>query len=135
MSRAFRSLDDDKRLTIAELSRHPGELRQLRYGGEWADKRFEELDYTGDDKLGGREFKIAPRDWDALDKDAFANLINYTGGLHTDARGKGRKAERIIVQHQVHIPPVQRECLDPQPDFTRPRSLNITIAQFKALKA
>lgn len=73
MSRAlFKALDMDgnDRLGLAELSRHPGELRQLRYGDTEALKKFGIKDLNKGGTISSRELRIADRDWQALDKDA-----------------------------------------------------------------
>jgi LVIVD repeat-containing protein/EF hand domain-containing protein len=81
-------LDADKGLGPAELSRHPGELRQLRYGGKWAQARFAQLDVNKDGKLSVREFKLEEVDWQALDadRDGFVKLL-ANADAHMRARG------------------------------------------------
>ena len=63
-------LDSDDKLTLAELSRHPGELRQLRYGDTGALKKFGLKDMNRGGTVSSRELKIADGEWAALDADA-----------------------------------------------------------------
>ena len=60
-------LNGDKRLTRAELSRHPGELRQLRYGDLRALEQFGRKDLNSGGTISSRELRVADRDWQALD--------------------------------------------------------------------
>lgn len=60
-------LDGDKRLSLAELSRHPGELRQLRFGDLGALKQFGRRDLNRGGTISSRELAIADREWSALD--------------------------------------------------------------------
>ncbi len=72
MSRALFAaldLDGDERLSPAELSRHPGELRQIRYGDALGRALFDQLDRSGDGWITRRELSIAERDFAALDAD------------------------------------------------------------------
>jgi Ca2+-binding EF-hand superfamily protein len=72
LAKAFFSaldLDGDKGLSVDELSRHPGELRQLRYRGPWAAQHFAALDTNKDGRIEAREFKVEARDFEALDRD------------------------------------------------------------------
>lgn len=62
-------LDGDERVSPDELSRSPGELRQLRYGGDWARARFRKEDINKDGVLSVREYSVEPRDIEALDRD------------------------------------------------------------------
>jgi hypothetical protein len=48
-----------------------------------------------------------------------SNRIDDTCRLDPDAGGKPRKAEGIVVLHQVHIAPVQGEGLDTKPNLAR----------------
>ncbi len=72
LSRAFFAaldLDASKTLDVDELSRVPGELRQLRYGGPWASAAFAALDDSKDGRLQAKEFAVAEADLIALDMD------------------------------------------------------------------
>ena len=60
-------LDDDGRLTPAELSRHPGEFRNLRYGGTAAQRAFRAVDDDASGTLSVRELSVRDEDWRALD--------------------------------------------------------------------
>ncbi len=62
-------LDGDRSLSLDELSRHPGELRQLRLGGEVAKVRFARLDANGDGRIQSKELKLADEELLALDVD------------------------------------------------------------------
>ena len=62
-------LDADGRLTRAELSRHPGELRQLRYGDTRALEQFGRRDLNRGGTISPRELKVGEREWNALDAD------------------------------------------------------------------
>lgn len=63
-------LDDDEELTRDELSRYPGELRDLRHGDTRAAKAFERVDRNRDGRVSTREFRLADPEWAALDADA-----------------------------------------------------------------
>jgi len=67
-------LDDDHRLSFAELSRHPGNLRQLRYGDHSALARFDRKDLNDGGSISLREFVVEDRDWRALDIDASGHV-------------------------------------------------------------
>ncbi len=62
-------LDRDRWLSVDELSRHPGELRQLRLGGKSAEERFARVDTNGDWKVQPKELKLADEEFLALDVD------------------------------------------------------------------
>ena len=62
-------LDEDKRLSRAELSRHPGALRQLRYGDDSALERFDVRDLNRGGTVSLREFRLREEDFAALDVD------------------------------------------------------------------
>ena len=62
-------LDSDKRLSLAEMSRHPGELRRLRFGDTVAWKKFGLKDLNKGGTVSSRELRVADRDWQALDLD------------------------------------------------------------------
>ena len=62
-------LDRDERISPAELSRHPGDLRRIRYGDWEASKLVATLDRSGDGKVTSREFRLRDADWEALDVD------------------------------------------------------------------
>jgi Ca2+-binding EF-hand superfamily protein len=71
MTRAFfdaLDLDGDNKLTIAELSRSPGSLRQLRYGDLAALDMFEDRDRSRGGTVSVREYKLRDIDWNALDE-------------------------------------------------------------------
>jgi hypothetical protein len=62
-------LDADKLLDQDELSRHPGDWRQLRYGGKWAREKLAAIDDDKDGRIAARELEVDPKDWEALDVD------------------------------------------------------------------
>jgi len=62
-------LDGDGKLSPAELSRHPGPLRQLRYGDDSGLARFGKVDRTGGGTISLKEFSVRDEDWAVLDRD------------------------------------------------------------------
>ncbi|NOT31254.1 MAG: hypothetical protein HOP15_12475, partial [Planctomycetes bacterium] len=50
-------LDRNEKLTRAELSRYPGELRELRYADGGAARLFARIDRNGDGHVAAREFR------------------------------------------------------------------------------
>jgi Ca2+-binding EF-hand superfamily protein len=73
-------LDRDRSLSMDELSRHPGELRQLRLGGSAARARFARADANGDGKIQPKELKIADAEFLALD-------VDRSGAVELGAQG------------------------------------------------
>ncbi|MCP3920754.1 MAG: hypothetical protein GY711_34945 [bacterium] len=69
-------LDGSERLTLAELSRHPGALCQLRYGDLSALEQFGRRDMNKGGTVSPREFKIADREFEVLgaDQDGLVQL-------------------------------------------------------------
>ncbi len=61
--------DEDGGLTLDELSRCPGRLRDLRFADAAAHATFRSLDRNGDEKLTVREFHLDEPEWSALDAD------------------------------------------------------------------
>ncbi|MEZ6015161.1 MAG: hypothetical protein R3F49_08615 [Planctomycetota bacterium] len=85
-------LDGDGRLNVAELSRHPGPLRQIRYGDESGLARFGKLDRSGGGTISLREFSLRDEDWDALDADgdgAVQLTARRAGGRDAVAERRG----------------------------------------------
>ncbi|MBK7642184.1 MAG: hypothetical protein IPJ19_03915 [Planctomycetes bacterium] len=77
MQRAFFAaldLSSDGFLDAAELSRCPGELRELRFGGPRAAKLFAAVDLNKDGRIDAREFRLRDEDWLALDANGDGNL-------------------------------------------------------------
>jgi Ca2+-binding EF-hand superfamily protein len=62
-------LEEDGELTRDELSRYPGELRELRHGDARAIALFESVDRNRDGLVTPREFRLADSEWTALDSD------------------------------------------------------------------
>jgi Ca2+-binding EF-hand superfamily protein len=62
-------LDGDGQLSRDELSRHPGELRELRFGGPSATRLFRTRDKNRDGHVSAREFVLADAEWRSLDTD------------------------------------------------------------------
>ena len=68
-------LDRNEKLTRDELSRYPGELRELRYADGRAAKLFARVDRNGDGHVTAREFRLDDAEWRALDADADGALL------------------------------------------------------------
>jgi len=62
-------LDASRQLDLAELSRLPGETRQLRFGGAPAAARFALHDKNGDGLIAAKEWKLGAEQFAALDHD------------------------------------------------------------------
>jgi Ca2+-binding EF-hand superfamily protein len=62
-------LDRDGKLSPAELSRHPGPLRELRYGDASSLARFGKIDRTGGGSIGPKELSVRDEEWLVLDSD------------------------------------------------------------------
>jgi len=62
-------LDGSGRLSLDELSRHPGPLRQLRFRGPRAEELMAEIDDNRDGRISPRELEVSDRDWLTLDRD------------------------------------------------------------------
>jgi Ca2+-binding EF-hand superfamily protein len=67
----FEALDLDQSgfLTRDELSRYPGETRELRYGDALSSKLFARHDKSHDGRVTLREFHLEDAEWAALDSD------------------------------------------------------------------
>ena len=63
-------LDGNGKLTRDELSRYPGERREIRYGGARAAELFARVDRNRDGSVTAREFRLEDAEWKALDADA-----------------------------------------------------------------
>jgi Ca2+-binding EF-hand superfamily protein len=68
-------LDGDGGLTPDELSRHPGDLRQLRYGDRAGEELFRSLEKTADRRISRAEFRIQDAEWRALDADGDGGVL------------------------------------------------------------
>ena len=62
-------LDGDGELSLDELSRHPGPLRQLRYRDGRARELFAALDRNRNGRVSRREYRLRDEDLGALDAD------------------------------------------------------------------
>jgi len=67
----FDALDVDRsgELSQDELSRHPGELRDLRFGDARSARLFARVDRNADGHVTPREFQLGDAEWNALDAD------------------------------------------------------------------
>jgi Ca2+-binding EF-hand superfamily protein len=79
-------LDGDEHLSRDELSRHPGDLRTLRYGDAAAKELFDDVDRNRNGRVSPRELRLRDEDWLALDADAdgavqlrLSTLVNRAG--------------------------------------------------------
>ena len=88
-------LDDDKRVSFDEMSRHPGKLRQIRYRDEGAEELFDSVDKNGDGKVTSREFSIADRDFSAMDTDGDGYVRLYESPEQARRTGRSGRAERV----------------------------------------
>lgn len=72
----FRALDQDgnDKLSRDELSRYPGELRELRFADARATRTFEGVDRNRDGSVSAREFHLQDPEWSALDTDGDGSL-------------------------------------------------------------
>jgi hypothetical protein len=109
-------LDGDGKLTRAEASRAPGELRQVRYGGERAAKRFTVRDADGNGTLEARELHLRDEDWRALDANSDGSVALRP---HPGQRAFKRGTETADAEWPTRIP---YTTLLP-PDLTRERLL------------
>jgi Ca2+-binding EF-hand superfamily protein len=90
-------LDGDGSLSPAELSRNPGDWRQLRYGGEWAAKKLREFDANRNGSVQVREYALAAADFEALD-------VNRDGYVQLDAPSNRYLERRGILGPQSEWP-------------------------------
>jgi Ca2+-binding EF-hand superfamily protein len=98
MERAFfhaLDLDGDERLSLDELSRHPGDLRGLRYRDAIAQALFREVDRNKDGRVSGRELKLRDADWEALDVDRDGGVQLPISRL-VNRRGAGTVEPKIV---------------------------------------
>jgi Ca2+-binding EF-hand superfamily protein len=81
-------LSGDGGLDAAELSRHPGQLRAIRFGGARAEKLFAAQDQNRDGRVDAREFRLRDEDWQALDRNADGRVqLPYARGSKAARRG------------------------------------------------
>lgn len=86
-------LDGNKKLDVHELSRHPGETRELRFGDAAAAKGFAKLDRSGGGTIGRREFRLREEDVAALDRDGDGAVQLDVSKLETRPR-RGEETPR-----------------------------------------
>ncbi|MFT7678821.1 MAG: hypothetical protein ACI8QC_002818 [Planctomycetota bacterium] len=79
-------LDGNGRLTLAELSRHPGRLRQLRYGDEASLELFGRQDLNRGGTVAPREFSMQDAEWKALDVDDNGLIQLLVSDIRADRR-------------------------------------------------
>ncbi len=79
-------LDDDEKLTPDELSRSPGELRELRFDDERARELFRGLDKNHDGRVSAREYRLEETRWQALDLDGDGALRLVSGASEVQSR-------------------------------------------------
>ncbi|MFT5290616.1 MAG: hypothetical protein ACI82F_002691 [Planctomycetota bacterium] len=74
---AFAALDlnADGGLSLGELSRYPGRLRSLRFGGDAATELFAEADRNQNGLVSSREFKLGDAEREALDGNGDGNVL------------------------------------------------------------
>ena len=101
-------LDGDRALSFDELSRLPGETRELRFRSAAARALEKTLDKGGDGRVGPKEFRGAASVLAALDLDG-DGAIAFTAGA--DAR-RGNVAQRRMLEwperqsSRIPLPPV-----------------------------
>lgn len=111
-------LDGDESLSMAEMSRYPGEARQLRYGDALAERWFQRLDRNGDRKLKRREFRMLDAEWEALDADGDGSLRLLPGSLEFQIR-------RGLVMDGSEWPQRRRQVLPLPPNLSKDRLLAV----------
>ena len=84
-------LSGDGFLDPAELSRHPGELREIRFGGERAAKLFAAYDANHDGRVEPREFHLRDEEWLVLDEN-FDGHVQLALVRDSKAARRGRAA-------------------------------------------
>jgi Ca2+-binding EF-hand superfamily protein len=82
-------LSGDGTLDPAELSRHPGELREIRFGGERAARLFGACDTNHDGRVEAREFRLRDEEWLALDEN-FDGHVQLALARDSKAARRGR---------------------------------------------
>lgn len=80
-------LDGDGNLSRDELSRHPGELRDLRFPGPAVERLFAGLDSNRDGRIALREFRLREGEWRALDADGDGSVSLGAGAEPAGRRG------------------------------------------------
>lgn len=115
----FRALDLDgsKKLDVHELSRHPGGLRDLRYGDVRGAKAFAKIDRTGGGSVGLREFKLGADQWKELDE-------NGDGFVQLDSKERGERVGGGGMPLEIEWPTRRlEETYDLPPNITEEKML------------
>ncbi len=98
-------LDADGGLTRDELSRYPGNLRQLRYGDAQAERTFRAFDKTPDGRITRREFRIEDPEWLALDADQDGEVRLIEGRFEFEReRGFARDGSEWPTRREFFLP-------------------------------
>jgi Ca2+-binding EF-hand superfamily protein len=116
----FEALDlvRDQGLSRDELSRYPGELRELRFGDARAKELFERVDKNRDGRVSAREFRLGDAEWRALDADG-DGVLRLVEPPHAFQRERGlvlpgsewpaRRAELVLLPPGVGVETLLKE--------------------------
>jgi len=108
-------LDDDGALTLDELSRQPGSLRELRFRDAQAQRSFADADANRDGRIQPQEYSLREADWTALDS-------NADGFVQLDVPRGSKAARRTQNAPPPREWPVRQSARHPLPlDITRER--------------
>lgn len=110
-------LDQSGWLDRDELSRSPGERRELRYGGARAAAMLDAYEQRDDGKVSSREFVLRDEDWTALDVDG-DGVVSYA--LHPKAYGR---AAGVLREGDAEWPARAFDLAPLPPDITIERLL------------
>jgi len=98
-------LDRDGGLTRDELSRYPGDLRQLRYADAAAEKAFSRMEKTFDGRITRREFQLRDPEWVALDSDRDGTVRLIEGIFEFErSRGFARDGSEWPTRREFFVP-------------------------------
>ena len=98
-------LDQDGALTQDELSRYPGDLRQLRYADARSTAAFRALDKTPDGVITRREFRVQDPEWLVLDADQDGGVLLLEGVREYErARGFARDGSEWPTRRAYFVP-------------------------------
>lgn len=101
-------LDRDKSLSASELSRMPGEAREIRFGGAAATAAFARVDANGDGRIAPAELHAPDALWNALDADRDGEVwLAAPRGSKLARQGRDQRAVEWPVRQQARtsIPP------------------------------